>query len=184
MIIEQFAGHFLDGTSHHLSDDNSAHYGFEKVLRFFARESRLRRRILAQTLRDMHRITPPRERRIRVVPPIRNEDPYWVLLLFPFAHNIGPVVASYEEYRDVRREYLGYCLRVVKVMYPDAMHIVGFATESARRDFGSEDAAYLDARIWSEADNKAARKLQQDLGILVNLSMVPFKAKEYPDELP
>jgi hypothetical protein len=180
-LIEQFAAHFMAGTSHHLSHTGSTHYAFEKVLRFFARENRMRRRLLADAVRDMHRTTPPTERRIRVVPPLRPGDPFWVLLLFPFAHNLGANInPSYEKYREVRQTFLNSCLRVVKAMRPDAVDIVGFATESGRQSLGSEDAAYLDARLWSQSEQEEAERLQRNLGILVKPNMIATRVSEYP----
>jgi len=180
-LIETFAGHYLAGTSHHLSEDDSEHYEFERVLRFFARESRLRRRLLAQTVFDMQRITHPTIRRLRVVPPMRTGDPYWLLLLFPNQDNllVGRKI-DYEQYRKVRAEYLNSCLRVVKLMYPDAHDIVGFCTESGRTSYGSEDAAYLDAREWSSAADDDARTLQKKLQILVSAREVRIVGAEYP----
>lgn len=105
-LIEQFTGHYMSGTSHHLTEVESEHYDFEKVLRFFARENRTRRRLLADAIREMHRTTPPDQRRLRVIPPMRSGDPYWVLLLFPFAENlnVGHKV-DYAHYREVRQEF-------------------------------------------------------------------------------
>lgn len=180
-LIEQFTDHYMAGTSHHLTEDESMHYGFEKVLRFFARENRTRRRLLAAAVRDMHRITHPTLRRIRVIPPMKAGDPHWVLLLFPFAENlnIGRHV-GYERYRIVRREFLNCCLRVVKLRWPEALDIVGFATESGREEHGSEDAAYLDARDWSDAAQNDATLLQQKLRILLNPDMIETHIAEYP----
>jgi hypothetical protein len=180
-LIEQFTGHYMSGTSHHLSEVESEHYDFEKVLRFFARENRTRRRLLADAIRQMHRTTPPDQRRLRVIPPMRSGDPYWVLLLFPFAENlnVGRRV-DYAHYREVRQEFLNCCLRVVKLKWPDALDIIGFATESGREAHGSEDAAYLDARVWSEANQEDARRLQVNLGILVNPNMLRAHVAEYP----
>lgn len=180
-LIEQFAGHFMAGTSHHLSEVDSTHADFEKVLRFFARESRLRRRVLSRALVEMHRTTPPERRRLRVVPPMRPGDPYWVLLLFPFAENlsVGRRVA-YERYRAIRQEFLNCCLRVVKLKWPDALDVVGFATESGRQAHGSEDAAYLDARIWTDQMQRDARTLQEKLEILVSPNMIATHISEYP----
>lgn len=112
---------------------------------------------------------------------MRPGDPYWVLLLFPFAENlnIGRTIA-YEHYREVRREYLNCCLRVAKLKWPDALDIVGFATESGREAHGSEDAAYLDARVWSDADQQDAKLLQKNLGILVKPNMLEAHVSEYP----
>jgi hypothetical protein len=175
-LIELFTRHYMAGTSHHLTEVESTHYDFEKVLRFFAR-----RRLLAETIRDMHRTTPPDQRRLRVIPPMRAGDPYWVLLLFPFAENlnVGRKV-GYEHYREVRRAYLESCLRVVKLKWPDALDIVGFTTESGRDGHGSEDAGYLDARVWSAANEADAKRLQKNLEILVRPNMVRAHVSEYP----
>ena len=91
-LIELFTRHYMAGTSHHLTEVDWTHYDFEKVLRFFGRENRTRRRLLADAIVDMQRTTPPDQRRLRIVPPMRPGDPYWVLLLFPFPENlnVGP----------------------------------------------------------------------------------------------
>jgi hypothetical protein len=184
-LIEQFAGHFMAGTSHHLTEIDSEHYDFERVLRFFARENRTRRRLLAEAIMNMQGTTAPTRRRIRVIPPMRSGDPYWVLLLFPFPENlnIGRTVA-YEHYRKVRQEFLNCCMRVVKLKWPDALDIVGFATESGRDTHGSEDAAYLDAREWSEAAQEDAKVLQKKLGILVKPNLIRAHVAEYPAARP
>lgn len=180
-LVELFTRHYMAGTSHHLTERESAHYDFERVLRFFARENRVRRRLLADAIRDMHRITRPDQRRLRVVPPMRAGDPYWVLLLFPFPENlnIGRKV-DYEHYREVRREFLNCCMRVVKLKWPDALDIVGFTTESSRDTHGSEDAGYLDARVWTPADQEDAACIQQNLEILVSPTMLRTHVSEYP----
>ena len=180
-IVEQFTRHYLAGTSHYLTGEGSNPYDFETILRFFARESRFRRRLLADTLMDMLRSTEPSMRRLRVVPPLEAGDPYWVLLLFPSVHRIRSG-EPYERYRERRRHYLAWCLRVVKILQPNAMDIVGFTTETGRIDAGSEDAAYLDARSWSKADQDEAEVMQRKLGILVNANWNLVRAWEYPPE--
>jgi hypothetical protein len=178
-LIEQFADHYMAGTSHHLTEATSTHYHFESVLRSYARENRTRRRLLARSLVEMQRTTPSNQRRLRIIPPLSAGDPYWVLLLFPFPDKIGRSV-SYERYREVRQEYLNSCIRVVKFKFPDALDIVGFATESGRREHGSEDAAYLDAREWTAAQNEDARLVQQRLQILVSPNRIKAHVAEYP----
>ena len=178
-IIGQFAKHYMAGTSDHLTEGESAPLDFERVLRFFARESRFRRRLLSQEIVDMQRSTSATLRRMRVIPPTDRGDPYWVLLLFPFADKIRSDL-PYERYREGRRMYLHWCLRVVKALDPEAMDVVGFATESGRSELGSEDAAYLDARGWSQAAQEEAIAMQEKLGILVKPNMHMVRAWEYP----
>ena len=180
-IIEQFIKHYMAGTSEYLTDGDSNSYNFEKLLRFFARENRFRRRLLSGTIMDMLRSTKPSLRRLRVVPPIESGDPYWVLLLFPFAHRIRSD-EPHERYREVRRHFLHWCLRVVKMLHPEATDIVGFATETDRAEAGSEDAGYLDARVWSRTDQEEAQAMQEKLGILVQPEWYRVRAWEYPPD--
>jgi hypothetical protein len=180
-LIEEFAGHFRAGTSHFISEIGSPSDDFEKVLRFFARENRTRRRMLAENIRDMLARTPATQRRIRVVPPSLPGDPYWLFLLFPFAHHL-PGATSYEHYRAVRRRHLEDCMSVVKLKFPDALDIVGFATESGRLDVGhgSEDAGYLDAREWTPEREADAREVQVKARILVRPDQLATSIAEYP----
>ena len=55
-IVERSTHHFLHGTSHYLSDTKLSSH--EMILRFFAREPRLRRRMLASTIVDMVTTSP------------------------------------------------------------------------------------------------------------------------------
>jgi hypothetical protein len=172
--IELFAKHFRAGTSDHLEGGMQTPADFERCLRFFAREDRTRRRLLAKFLVEMNETTPPDMRRLRVVQPSTEGDPYWVLLLVPFSHDV-----EYRQYRDTRREYLGWCMQVTKLRFPEALDIVGFATETGRGSAGSEDAAYYDARSWVEEDRKQAMWLQQKLSILVTDRRLDRAESEY-----
>jgi hypothetical protein len=180
-LIEDFAGHFSAGTSHFISEFDAPADDFEKVLRFFARENRTRRRLLSESIRDMLASTPPTERRIRVIPPSMPGDPYWLFLLFPFPHHL-PHAMTYEHYRAVRRRHLEDCMSVLKLKFADALDIVGFATESGRLevDHGSEDAGYLDARDWTPEREADAREVQIKARILVNPNLLATSMAEYP----
>ena len=182
-LIERFTKHYMDGTSDYLPQTASTSRDFEQILRFFARENRFKRRLLSDAIFDMHRTTPPSQRRLRVIPPAAPGDPYWVLLLFPSLAN-APKRLSYNVYRDTRRAYLSFCARVVKLQNADALDIVGFATESGRREVGSEDAVYLDARSWTLADQNEARRIQTEMQILVKPDWAAVHAWEYPPDRP
>jgi hypothetical protein len=66
-------------------------------------------------------------------------------------------------------------------MWPYALDIEGFCTENRRQEHGSEDAGYLDARIWSEAAQEEAKLLQLKLEIVKRPNMLPWQASEYPN---
>ena len=120
---------------------------------------------------------PTTQRRTCVVLPSRLGDPHYVFLLLPHLPSV-----SYEDYREGRRYFLKACCLVTKLMYPQALDIIGIATE-ANPDFTvgrSEDAMYLDAREWTEEMQENARSIQQETGLLTNLTMHASTVREYP----
>lgn len=180
-IIEAFAMHFRAGTSDYLSAVSGHGADLELLLRFFAREGRTRRRMLAGCLMEMATSTPPHHRRFREVPPSSPGDPHWLLLLFPAPEHL-PWPVAYDEYRRVRRQHLADSLSVVKLRNPDAVDIVGFTTETGCLTLtsSSEDAAYLDARVWTPAHEADAREAQTKTQILLNPKKIATRMKEYP----
>jgi len=174
-LIEKFNSYALDGTQEYCSPP-----GFltsERVLRFLAREPRFRRRMLGKAIIEILEKTPTNLRRLRVMPPLLPGSPYFVFLLLPVSKK-----RSYQENRTARLKFLEASCRVVKVQFPDALDIVGIATETGMSEDGrSEDVVYLDARQWNEAMEREARRVQQDLRILVNTTRTKFFEQEYPD---
>ena len=172
-IVERTTRHFLRGTSQFLTDTTLSSQ--ELVLRFFAREPRLRRRMLMSAIVDMVKVTPSDMRRLRVVSPSRSGDPYYVLLVLP-----RPAGVSEPRYRDVRRRYLEACCRVVKLDFPDAQDIVGLATETSNTRGRSEDLVYFDAKLWTEEMAKAAEKDKTALNILTKATKLHAIERDYP----
>lgn len=158
-MIDDFAHHTLTGT-HEFAISGSFSTS-DQLLRFLAREPRARRRMLASAFRDaLHRSTRT-ERRIQYLVPQRPGEPYYVFLFFPKPQN-----ATREQYRQMRLKFLGACCLVTKLEHPEAHDIVGIAMEAGLEPGErSEDAAYFDARAWSEEDAAHARGLQQQLEI-------------------
>ncbi len=173
-LIEHFNKHFMEGRLEHATDSTVANH--EKLMHFFAREPRTGRRVLARTLFALLDSTPAHLRRTHVFKSSRPGDPHYVILLVPWRKD-----RPYEENRRVRRNFLEACCRVTKLVFPEATDIVGFATETARRENGSEDALYFDARQWTEDDQAHAKELQQKLGILTKARAGRTSEKEYPD---
>lgn len=174
-LIETFNRHALRGSQYYVSPGGIQ--STERIMRFMAREPRLRRRMLGASLQGLLKKTPPHLRASRVMLPSRPGDPYYVFVLFPqWAER------SYEDYRQVRANLLAAYCRVVKVRFPEAEDVIGIATEPGTGSVRSEDAAYVDARAWTEEDEREARKEQKELNILVNTSEArTFTEKEYPD---
>jgi hypothetical protein len=173
-VIERFTRHFLQGTSQFLFDTSLASH--ELTLRFFAREPRVRRRMLASAILGMIETTPPTLRRLRVVAPSRAGDPHFVLLLLPQVPSV-----SYEENRMMRLKFLEICCQVVKLDYPDALDVIGFASETAATsaDGRSEDAVYFDARQWNDEIAAQAARDKVALKILTPPTTTMLKSTEY-----
>ena len=70
---------------------------------------------------------------------------------------------------------------VMKYEHPEALDIVGIATQPVRPNAEiSEDLIYLDARVWSDKSNSEAGQLQQYLGILSSPILYNMHEQEYP----
>ena len=179
-LIEKFSHHALNGTSYYNYpggiDDT------EKILRFMARESRTRRRGLAERLLSFVRQTPRNMRATRTMVPSKAGDPYYVFFVLPLLSNV-----SYQEYRDIRRGLLESHCMITKLNFPDAQDIIGIATESGRTMLGSEDAVYYDAKEWNEDQENYAKQMRTELtqqGLIGTYKQHSFVEKEYPDRIP
>ncbi len=147
----------------------------EMGVRMLARENRLRRRMLSKALIDLLDKTPVTQRATRVVPPSRSGEPCYVFLLLP-----KPLDLPDEEYRERRRNLLhAYCL-VAKLLYPDAIGVVGIATEPGKGLYRSEDLLYFDAAWWDEENRELAEYLHKEIGLLRHLQGVHHNEQEYP----
>ena len=149
----------------------------EKGLRFMARESRTRRRLIMKGIIEMFVNTPDGTRRTKYLMPDNSDEPFYVFLCLSQADYV-----TYEEYRELRGSMLEACLMVVKHMFPEALDIVGVASEPLRPGAGSsEDLLYLDARVWSNELDKQAAELQKELEILIYPTVSQAHEDEYPN---
>lgn len=176
MLIEAFNKHALDWTQYYVSE-----WGFldsEKAIRFLALENRFMRRVLANNLYRMISTTPSHMRRLSVAPML-DRALYYVFLLFP--HPNSSMWWSEEDYRNARRVFLESSCLIVKLMYPDAQHVIWIAMQSehpSKRN--SEDLMYFDCINWNSELEERAKKDQQDLGILIKPTYFGVNEKEYP----
>jgi hypothetical protein len=176
-LIEKFNFHALKANQHFVTPGGIR--DAETIFRFMAREPRWKRRYFSLMLADMLRTTPPSHRAVRVLPSLTNGDPFYVFLLLPMPSSAS---VFYERYREVRRDLLAECCKVVRLKYPDAKDIVGLATEPGlKADGRSEDAIYFDARKWTTNMQNEAKELQEKLGILQKATEHHIQIAEYPE---
>lgn len=122
---------------------------------------------------------PENNRATRVILPSHLGEPYYLFLLLPRLKDI-----PYEKYRQMRGELLGNYLQILKLKYPEALDIIGLATETGTSEERSEDFMYFDASEWTVEENKEAEELEKELinhRLLGNITMFSGSIKEYPD---
>lgn len=88
--------------------------------------------------------------------------------------------ATREKYRTVRMNLLANYCAVTKFKFPEAVHIVGIASEAGLPPQRSEDLIYLDASNWGPGDQTKAQKIQEELGILRTVTPGERRIYEYP----
>lgn len=173
-LIEGFSHHALNATQYFTNHTELTHT--EIGLRLMARESRLTRRLLMENVISLFLDTNDGEKRVRVFPPFTPGGPRYVFLVLA-----QPNFATYEQYREVRGNLLEAYLMVAKHKFPEALDIVGIASEPVRSGRGSsEDLLYLDARNWSDEMEDEAIRLQNDLHLLETTTLLHGHVDEYP----
>lgn len=174
-LIEKFTHYYATGESS-LSANAGVH-GFEQGLRFLARESRVRRRMLADALlQNMQKAREGTERSTRLVIPTRAGDPHYVFLAFHHPPHIPE-----ERYRITRRAMLDALARATRLRWPEAVDIVGIGTDPLESPNMSEDLLYLDGREWDAEAVAEAEALQRHFGLFTALKFGQATAKEYPE---
>ena len=171
-LIEKFSFHMLGGTQYFPSEGGVRED--EIIVRWMARESRVRRRLLSESLLDAMNTTAQGQMRRRYLLPGDSGDPFWVFLIFP-----RPDEVAYEKYRDMRFNYLIWHCEVVKYLHPEALDIVGIAVDPRPEEI-SEDGVYMDARTWTEEQNAVAKRLHEEGGIFRNARQFGGRYWEYP----
>jgi hypothetical protein len=170
--VEKFSIHMLSGTQHFPTKGGVKQE--EIIVRWMAKERRMHRRMLSESLLEMMATVPAGGMRRRYFPPPRPAEPWWTFLVFP-----RPASLEYEKYRVIRKNYLEWQCLIVKHMNPAALDIVGVAVDP-QADEISEDALYLDARVWNDEVDKYAKKLQAETGIFKSGVRMEKRHWEYP----
>jgi len=178
-LIERFNHYALRAEQHYVTAGGIT--DCELILRFMAKEPRVKRRGLSTALHQLIQRTKRDQRGIRVIAGSVGE-PYYLFVVFPAASSRFFESHEYDEYRAMRREFLYRCCAVVRLMYPDAQDIVGLCTESGMNlSDRSEDACYFDARQWNEELARDTRDFQNGTGVLTRGTYSWAQWKEYPD---
>jgi hypothetical protein len=173
-MIEKFVHHLMTGTQYFGSGHPVEEQ--EVAFRFMAREPRTRRRMLAISLHEV--LEKSLTAKFFSARAMTSEDERFPYYVFLFMHR-KPDLTD-DEYRNMRIHLLSDYCAVAKLVYPKAKDIIGIASEAGLPDRRSEDLIYLDARHWTEEDQERARKKQDALGILKEVSSQAAREYEYP----
>ena len=181
-LIETFNKNVIDDTLYFNSHAELTQV--ELLLRFFAKESRLRRRLLSQTLVGFIQSAQLDIIAIRYLASLLPLETYYVFTTVPLLEWMKDNI---EKYRLMRRNILEICCLKTKLKFPDAQHIVGIATEPhlENEDIGhSQDAMYCDATNWTKEDFAKAEEQSKKLDIFYTSNMFSLQDYEYPTHSP
>jgi hypothetical protein len=171
-LIEKFTDHIQSQTLEHTT---SAEFtDIERLMRLFAAENRLKRRIFGESLVQMAQTTPVGAVRRRHFRSDAELDRFWVFLAAP-----KPPDVDYDKYRLHRRQHLIECCLVVKHLYPEARTIIGFAFGDVDGHF-TEDATSVDVTDWDDEAAVEARYLHEVRGIFSNVNHLDATTYNYP----
>lgn len=150
----------------------------ELILRFMARESRVRRRTLGRMWLEGLAKSKPGETYMRCLVPPDVDETSWLFVFVPRLSSM-----TYEEYRERRGAVLETECRLLKHRHPNVKDIVGIAAEAGMSHFDrSEDMMYFNARIWSEEDKRTAAELSHKRRTVSSSVIVPAEYNERPPE--
>ncbi|MGI4734180.1 MAG: hypothetical protein ACRYG7_03285 [Janthinobacterium lividum] len=175
-LIKFIYEHTDDGRAYELSLDTSFTYR-EAALRIMARESRLSRRMLAKSFREMIVQSEPDQYRVRHTGAVEDSGVQYIFLLLP--RSKGQTVA---EYRVKRFEVLqGYCLAIKIRHFGQTQKFFGIATEAGGFDaLNSYDLMYFEGDVWEENERELAE--QASLLFFRNSVASTSHEDEYPGE--
>lgn len=176
-IIERFSEGNFSGTSCHLPPISFQTQ--ELLLRLLAKENRTHRRFLSRVLLELISSTPEEKRCTRIVTPLEEGGPFYLFTLLPRQKDVPTI-----EYEEIRVSLLQSYLQIIKHDFPDAVDIIGYATETGLSDERTEHLAYLDTREWTDEQEKSAIKIKEEfiaVGLLGKQSFYYGNEKEYPD---
>ncbi len=172
-LIEEFTCHIFGGTQYFATHPEPREQ--EIGLRFLARENRTRRRMLAEALLAILRERQVENLRLRTICPSFPGDPYYAFVTFKHDPSL-----TEEQYRQRRFDLLHACCLITHYRFPDAMDIVGLATEPGHLNERSEDLCYLNGREWNQQDTEQARFLEKTLNLGKDMRAIASIVHEYP----
>lgn len=154
----------------------------EPAVRAMASESRLRRRLLGDSLIDFMRRLEVDRARARVVHSSTDDERVYVLLALPFLKSFP----DYTEYRQHRAAVLTAYCKVARLSAPDSKEVVGigFDAPNSRQRGGSEDLLFIYEPTFTAELKKEAEDLQQQFNLLnpSRLERTEKHYEEYPDD--
>jgi hypothetical protein len=155
----------------------------EPAVRAMASESRLRRRLLGDSLISLMKRLEVDRARARVVHSSTDGERVYVLLALPFLKSFS----DYTEYRQHRAAVLTAYCKVARLSAPDSKEVVGigFDAPSSRQRGGSEDLLFIYEPTFTAELRKEAEDLQKQFNLLNSsrLERTERHYEEYPVEL-
>lgn len=172
-LIDRFAKHSMGRTQYFST--SSGPQQTERTLRLLNAEPRtVRRALIAQCL---ERIGSMGDRPYRVWTARRPESTGTCYTFLAVRRGEGE---EYAEYRERRLYMLTMCTAIVRLQQPGAQAYVGIGQGPIDGGDNSEDVLLIDESAWTVELEAAARRFQEEFGVLRDIHEARFTAHEYP----
>lgn len=166
-IIEEFSNTFHIAPYTNLKSRNE----LEVAFRIMAKENRLSRRILSQSLIDV--VQHPHTKgifRVRIVFSESSKETAYLYLI------------GEQELREERKKTLEFRCFVASYLFRDrAKRIVGIATEPSVSNQVSFDFCYMEIEEWTAEGISLVKEIQEEYGYFTNSTYKTGSTKEYPE---
>jgi hypothetical protein len=178
-MIEEISRNTIAGTLEFTNHPGLANQ--ERMLRFLAREPRVRRRMLGRALLEKIMDKPPPGLfSFRIHEPSGLGDPYYVFVIGSPLDGVVPNGPEWLVYRENRRSVLlAYCMVVMR-HYAAAERVIGIATEAGIEHGRSHDVLQIERVNWNAGLEEEARIIQEKMGWLTNVQATRGVEDEYP----
>lgn len=151
----------------------------ERALRTIAAESRFRRRLLVETIRDAAHRCRPGMRFVRMYRDPGVPDSVYIFLFYPKGDD-----QSYEEYRLDRRSVLHAYCRIAKLQAPASNVFVGLGFDHPACNYqgSSEDLLIWEQVVWDAETQRELEQEREELGFWgPQARITQVSAQEFPN---
>lgn len=151
-------------------------YSNQKALYFLASVNRVKRRMMAKSVLQVIEAADGVGRYTRVVAPIDDFDPLWVLMALD-----RPEYVDFDRYLEVRQDMLWKYVLAARHVHGSQTDVVGLGFNARSNIYTSEDLLILEVADWTPDLAEEGRIAHEEEGYLQRANFYRSKESEYPN---